>query len=123
MSNINTYFLQAGLSQAAYGTFLDKTIAIADLINRDTVGMSFSQATQFAVNWQVVAQYTDPVTGVSATVFETKNGGAKYLAIRGTDFEAKDLLADGILATAMPVYLNPQFTALQLKLNAWLGKL
>ncbi|QOJ23450.1 MAG: hypothetical protein HRU78_07100 [Gammaproteobacteria bacterium] len=65
--------------------------------------------------WQVADQYTDPVTGVSATVFEAKNGGAKYLAIRGTELEAKDILADGILASAIPPVINPQFIALQLK--------
>ncbi|MBS0423626.1 MAG: hypothetical protein JSR71_04170 [Proteobacteria bacterium] len=119
MNNINTSALQAELSQAAYGTFLNSDITVNELTG-DGAEMSPSQATKFAETWRVAAQYSDPVTGVSATVFEAKNGGAKYLAIRGTEFETKDLLADGILAAAIPAYLNPQFTLLQLKLNAWL---
>lgn len=102
MSTVKTYAIQAELSQAAYGTFLGKEIAATELTNSDTADMSFSQATQFVETWQVADQYTDPVTGVSATVFEVKNGGAKYLAIRGTELEAKDILADGILASAIP---------------------
>ncbi|QOJ23463.1 MAG: hypothetical protein HRU78_07170 [Gammaproteobacteria bacterium] len=119
MSGINEYIIQAELAQAAYGIFANGTIVTRDLTN-NSVDMPLNQATHFSEKWQVADQYTDPVTGVSATVFEAKNGGAKYLAIRGTELEAKDILADGILASAILPVINPQFTALQLKLNAWL---
>lgn len=121
MSTAKTYAIQAELSQAAYSMFSGKAIATTELTNSDTADMSLSQATAFVEKWQVAAQFNDPLTGVSATVFEAKEGGAKYLAIRGTELEAKDLLADGILATAMPSFLNPQFNMLQLKLNEWLN--
>lgn len=119
MNRIDNYLIHAELAQAAYATFSEGVISPILLTGED-VGMPYSQGAEFTKNWKVADQYSDPVTGVSATVFEVKNGGTKYLAIRGTEFEVKDLLADGILATAMPAYLNPQFTALQLKLNAWL---
>ncbi|SDU06864.1 calcium-binding protein [Nitrosomonas ureae] len=121
MNNTATYTIQAELSQAAYGTFLSKTIAIEELTSNDTVGMPLSQAAEFVNNWQVADQYTDPITGVSATVFEAKEGGAKYLAIRGTEFAANDLLADGILASAIPPFLNPQFIVLKLQIDTWLN--
>lgn len=121
MSAVKEYFLQAELAQAAYGSFSDNSIEVEELTNSDTADMSSSQAAAFVEKWQVAAQFSDPLTGVSATVFEAKKGGAKYLAIRGTEFETKDLLADGILATAIPSFLNPQFSMLQLKLNAWLN--
>ena len=120
MSNATTYTIQAELSQAAYGTFLSKTIAIEELTSNDTAGMSLSQAVEFVKNWQIAAQYIDPVTGVSATVFEAKNSGAKYLAIRGTEFAVSDLLIDGVLSSAIPPILNPQFIALKLQIDAWL---
>ncbi|WP_275689470.1 putative Ig domain-containing protein [Nitrosomonas sp. JL21] len=82
--------------------------------------MSPSQAAEFTKIWRVSAQYIDPLTGVSATVFESSDG-TKCLAIRGTELEDKDLLADGILASALPAVLNPQYAMLQFKLNAWLN--
>lgn len=120
MSNINAYFWQAELAQAAYGVFFDKTIAIDDLTN-SSVGMSTSQAITFAKNWQVVTQYSDPITGVSATVFQPKDSSAKYLAIRGTELAVNDLTVDGFLASAMPLNLNPQFIALKTQIDTWLN--
>lgn len=121
MSNINTCFLRAELSQAVYGTFLDKTITIADLIDSDTVGMSSFQAATSIDKWQVAAQYNNNNgTGLSATVFEEIGSGKKYLAIRGTELAGNDLTADGLLATAMPPNLNPQFIALKMQLDTWL---
>ncbi len=120
MSNINEYSVQSSLAQAAYGSFSVGLIDI-DKLTAKEVEMPISQATQFAATWNVADQFSDLLTGVSATIFEAKEGGAKYLAIRGTELEAKDILADGILASAIPPIINPQFTALQLKLNAWLN--
>jgi hypothetical protein len=83
MSTVNEYALQSELAQAAYGTFSIGLIDIEDLTG-DDVEMPTSQAARFAEKWQVSAQYTDPVTGVSATVFEEVGSGAKHLAVRGT---------------------------------------
>lgn len=46
-------------------------------------GMSSAQATKFASTYSVLDQYTDPLTGLSATVF-SKNG-VNYFALRGTE--------------------------------------
>ncbi|MDP1615090.1 MAG: hypothetical protein Q8L68_04765, partial [Methylococcales bacterium] len=120
MNNINEYFIQSELAQAAYGTFSIGLIDVEDLTSGD-VELPLSQAAGFVRNWKIAAQYTDPITGVSATVFEAKEGGAKYLAIRGTEFSGNDLLTDGILASAIPPFLNPQFIALNLQIDAWLS--
>jgi pimeloyl-ACP methyl ester carboxylesterase len=81
--------------------------------------MSTSQAEQFAATYTVAAQYTDPVSGVSATVFADAAGN-RYLAIRGTEPTGSDLTADGLLAFGLPSNLNPQFTALKEQLDKWL---
>jgi pimeloyl-ACP methyl ester carboxylesterase len=82
--------------------------------------MSTDQADHFANNWAVAAQYTDPATGVSATVFQD-SAGKNHLAIRGTELAGSDLTADGLLALGIPSSLNPQFTALKTQLDAWLA--
>ncbi|MBY0475858.1 MAG: hypothetical protein K2Q13_12540 [Nitrosomonas sp.] len=120
MNNVSTYHLQAVFSQAAYGTFSGRRIRTIELTEND-VSISASQAAIFTENWQVADQYTDPITGVSATVFEAKEGGTKYLAIRGTEFAVSDLFIDGVLSSAIPPILNPQFIALKLQIDAWLN--
>ncbi len=69
MNSINQYFTKAELAQAAYGIFPGNVMAATELTD-DDVGMSSKQAENFISKWQVAAQYTDPITGVSATVFE-----------------------------------------------------
>lgn len=68
MSQITEYFKQAELALAAYA---DLSIPVAQYpaALRDA-GMSATQARDFASKWAVVTQYTDPITGVSATVFQ-----------------------------------------------------
>ncbi|QDX80631.1 hypothetical protein B9N43_04850 [Denitratisoma sp. DHT3] len=89
--------------------------------------MSSVQAAQFAESWWVIDQYTDPSSGLSATIFQQRdaNGnpiGSKYLAIRGTEPSANDLTADGLLALGLPASLNPQFIALKEHLDlVWLA--
>ncbi len=102
MSTINEYFLQAELAQAAYGQFSGTAIAINEL-TRSGADMSSSQAAAFAEKWQVAAQYSDLVTGLSATVFEFKEDGTKYLAIRGTESSANDVVSSTLLALGWPV--------------------
>jgi len=121
MSTVKTYDIQAELSQAAYGIFLDKVIATTELTNSDTADMSSSQAAAFVEKWQVVAQSPYSSTGLSATVFEEINSGKKYLAIRGTEPTGSDLTADGLLAAGLPSNFNPQFIALKALLEEhWL---
>jgi Ca2+-binding RTX toxin-like protein len=79
--------------------------------------MSSSQADRFAAKWGVVEQFTDSSTGVSAALF--RNGDEICIAIRGTQLEVGDLLADGILALGVSSRLNPQFIALQTKIDQW----
>lgn len=119
MSNINVYFLQAELAQAAYGTFSGRTIEIEEL-TRSGAGMSTSQAAAFVENWQVAAQYGNG-TGLSATVFESREDGTKYLGIRGSEPAANDIVSDLLLATGWPSNFNPQFLALKSQIeNVWM---
>ena len=83
-------------------------------------GMSEKQALEFASLWTVVDQFTESESGVSATIFHKE--GEFVLAIRGTEFQAGDLLADGLLALGVSASLNPQFTALNAKLAEWMGE-
>ncbi len=53
-------------------------------------------------------------------MFLKKNDHSKYLVIRGTE-DLTDILADGILASAIPPIFNPQFIALRSQLNTWLN--
>lgn len=58
MKTIQDYYIEAQLSLAAYGTFQPGKIDPVDLVNK-AVGMSQSQAVQFASEWTVVDQFTD----------------------------------------------------------------
>jgi pimeloyl-ACP methyl ester carboxylesterase len=102
-----------GISDSAYQTALED----------GGKGMSQSQAVTFIENWRVLDQYTDPTSGLSATIFQKTAGGPRYLAIRGTEASGSDVAADGILALGIPSGLNPQFAALKTKLETeWLAE-
>ena len=123
MSNINTYFVQSELAQAAYGTFFGQTIAINELTDSGA-NMSASQAIAFVAKWQVSAQHNDPFTGLSATVFEEKDTGFKHLAIRGFEPSANDIVSATLLATGWPSNFNPQFLELKSHIqNVWMDDL
>ncbi|MEO1768097.1 hypothetical protein, partial [Thiobacter aerophilum] len=87
MATITDYFAQAQLSMAAYATLQsgmsgeDYPGYVTALVFR---GMSDVQAKAFANTYLVVDQYTDPLSGFSATVFADSSGN-KYFAIRGTE--------------------------------------
>jgi hypothetical protein len=84
MSTITESYIQAELALAAYSN-LTQGISGTPYINAleaNGNGMSATQAADFASKWNVVAQYTDPITGVSATVFQEGANGPKYLAVR-----------------------------------------
>jgi len=117
MSQINDYFIQAELAMAAYANLNVGAPSQGELIQ---AGMSSVQAAQFASKWVVVEQYNDPITGVSATVFEEVGTGKKHLAVRGTQDPA-DFVADYLILTGVPSELNPQYLSLKSKLNEWLG--
>ena len=87
-------------------------------------GMTELQANKFAATWTVVSQYTDSSTGLSATVFEDKATGQRYLAIRGTepnDFLRDIIINDGIIAIGYLPDALPQYSALKAQVNTWLG--
>ena len=122
MSQISEYFRQAELSLAAYAS-LTAGVPNEDNLKKDA-GMSPAQATAFAAKWNVVDQYTDPLTGVSATVFQAVAGGPKHLAIRGTQGPT-DFLSNGLILLGFPPELTFQYPVLKAQVQAWLvnGKL
>ncbi|NJD69636.1 MAG: calcium-binding protein, partial [candidate division NC10 bacterium] len=88
MATIANYFEQAQLSLAAYALDLQRGMsgsnqASAYIDKLTFAGMSQKQAEVFANTYAVVDQFSDPLTGFSATVFD--KGGVKYFAIRGTE--------------------------------------
>ena len=122
MNSTITYFEQAELALAAYSCL---TAGMTDAAYKlaligDGNGMSSTQASAFAAIWNVVDQYTDPTTGVSATVFQAVTGGPKYLAIRGTG-GLDDIGADIDLAVGLPLGFNLQYIALKTQVATWLA--
>ncbi|HQU98533.1 MAG TPA: hypothetical protein PLV19_04160 [Nitrosomonas sp.] len=93
MNFIPEYFKRSEFALAAYANLtpgVDPIPALQD----NNVGMSSSQAAAFVEKWKVVAQTPYSITGLSATVFEEINSGAKYLAIRDTEItDPGDLFA------------------------------
>lgn len=119
MSSITEYFKQSELALAAYANLIPGVDPVSALLDND---MSSIQATVFAATWSVVTQYTDPITGVSATVFQEIATGKKTLAIRGTQGPT-DYLADYLILNGTPSQLNPQYAALKAQVSAWLDDL
>lgn len=100
MATITNYFEQAQLSLAAYSLNLQRGMFGAADTNYiralRNAGMSDAQATEFAKNYSVIDQYTDPATGLSATVFQ--KGTQYFLALRGTEVtDILDYIADAQL--------------------------
>lgn len=122
MSSPSIFQEQSELSLAAYAEGLFAEISAGEyrlaLVAGGT-GMSPAQADRFAALWKVVDQFSDLATGASATIFQ--NGTHISLAIRGSQLESGDLLADGLIALGVSASLNPQFAALQVQLDKWLG--
>jgi hypothetical protein len=83
MATIANYFEQAQLSLAAYALNLQRGMfgrtdpAYINALTASTVGMSIQQAQVFADTYTVIDQFTDPLSGFSATVFD--KAGVKYL--------------------------------------------
>jgi Ca2+-binding RTX toxin-like protein len=69
-----------------------------DALQDKEVGMTVTQAQDFATHYTVVDQYTDSSSGFSATVFQDAQG-KRYVAIRGTQLsDVMDLIEDSALA-------------------------
>ena len=120
MTSIQEYFVQSELSIASYALLTLGQPNTAELI-KDSCGMSISEAQKFAATYTILDQYTDAVTGVSATIFRSNATGEVTVAVRGTEFQAGDLLADGLLALGVSSKLNPQYVALKTKMDQWLA--
>ncbi|MBY0341249.1 MAG: hypothetical protein K2Q19_08810, partial [Rhodocyclaceae bacterium] len=122
MNNVESLYTEAELALAAYST-LYVGISRSDYVSalqQGGQGMSQSQAKKFADEWQVVDQYTDLETGVSATVFLNKEDGKTYLAVRGTELDMGDFSANYLLSVGVSNRLNPQYTVLKTQVAAWL---
>ena len=128
MTNISSYFEQAELALAAYsGLTKDmKGVPYTTALKDDDKGMTEAQAARFASTWRVVDQYNDPLTGLSATVFEKTviidNVEVKQysLAIRGTD-GVMDLLSNSFIVNGIPPEISPQYLSLKAKVQTWLA--
>lgn len=117
MTTAADYFNQSSLAFAAYADLSRATSTYS--LALQAADMSETQANHFLHDWQVVDQFTDPSSGVSATIFQKTTGEPMYLAIRGTQPSANDLAADGLLAVGLPASLNPQFAALKAQIDNW----
>lgn len=126
MTTITTIAVHSELALASYAKNLFKDISgrpyLLALEDGGNV-MSPRQAQRFAAEWRVVDQFNH-ANGLSATIFQrTVNGsatGPKYLAVRGTEFDAGDLLANALLALGVSARLNPQYNALKAQIDLWL---
>ena len=116
MATILEIVTQALLAQAAYAPLPIDSTHLDSLQKQG--GMSEIQADDFIKKWRVVTQYSDS-SGASATVFEERATGKRYLAIRGTESPG-DFNADYILALGFPSYLNPQFIQLRSVVQTWI---
>lgn len=117
MTTTADYFNQSSLAFAAYADL--SRAASPYSLALQAADMSETQADHFLHDWRVVDQYTDPSSGVSATIFPETAGGPKYLSIRRTEPNALDLTTDGLLALGLPASLNPQFAALKTQIDLW----
>ena len=119
MSTISDYYKEAELALAAYANLFPGMSAkdYTDALIDDGKGMSAAQAERFASTYTVVDQFTDPLSGLSATVFQ--QGATKYLAIRGSE-GITDYIADYVILNGTPSYLNPQYLELKDKVQEWL---
>ena len=118
MPKISDYSKQAQLALAAYANLLP---GVANIQELQRAGFAASLANQYADKWIVVDQVSDPGSGLSATVFREISTGKSYLAIRGTD-DLVDLATDLInVALAGTTALQPQYSILRAKVQAWIG--
>lgn len=113
MSTITEFYKQSELAFAAYSTLYSGISggAYTDALKANN-GMTLTQATTFAAKWSIIAQSEDPMTGVSATVFQEVATGKRYLAIRGTQGPT-DYLADYLILNGTPLHTEPAIPVAQ----------
>jgi len=120
---VEQYYKQAELALAAYSV-LSTGISgnsYTDVLEDSGKSMTPAQASAFADQWSVVDQYTDSITGVSATVFQEITTGKRFLAIRGTN-DLNDLITDVVdIALLGTSAIQTQYTSLKTKVQTWLG--
>ncbi|MCW5930012.1 MAG: hypothetical protein KIT80_24050, partial [Chitinophagaceae bacterium] len=112
---IGMYFQHSQLAMAAYADFTatmssnDYKRALKD------AGFTDPLVDTFVAAYSVIGEtFTDPVTGLSVTLFQKVATGEKILAIRGTNpDEVGDLITDGLLLAGESATLSPQYVALQ----------
>ncbi|WP_394808938.1 hypothetical protein [Nitrosomonas sp.] len=120
MNQFVDYFKQAELALAAYAKSLETgRLAIEKLQNAE---FSDSQAHTFADNYNVVDQFNDAATGLSATVFADADNNT-FLAVRGTEPTDIRDFATGVFDIMLygSTQLHPQYDSLKTKVAEWLG--
>ncbi|MBX3340380.1 MAG: hypothetical protein KF711_02245 [Nitrospira sp.] len=112
---IGAYFQNALCSMASYANLTAGMSAQRYKEGLTANGFADSLADIFIATYRVAADtFTDPVTGLSVTLFESIATGEKILAIRGTNpNEINDLITDGLLVAGESATLSPQYIALQ----------
>ena len=96
---IDLYFQNAQLSMAAYA---DLTVGMSAQRYKEAltaIGFTSALADKFITTYTIAEDtFVDPVSGLSATLFQKNGSTEKTLAIRGTQrSDLNDLLADGLL--------------------------
>ena len=124
MTDITIFSQQADLALAAYANLRQNMVDDEYIATLGFAGMSKSQATEFVKHWTVVDSVNFSLNGASATVFENKETGVRYLVVRGTDPNLSGsidaLLADLPILAGIPSFLNPQFLSLQGQVRSWI---
>lgn len=120
---INNYFVHAQLGFAAYAPLY---YGISGNAYRDSLiigGMSVTQAQIFSQKWHVASQFSDQMSGLSATVFEDLVDGKRYLSIRGTEpTDIGDIGTDLLIVlTGYEINLSAQYRQLKAKVSEWLA--
>ena len=124
MSTITESYKQAELALAAYSNLTPGISGqpYIDALEANGNGMTATQASAFAAEWNVVTQNND-ASGLSATVFQEIATGKKYLAIRGTELDDPgDIVAAGIILSGfIPLDLAAQYILLKTQVQTWLS--
>ncbi|MCE7915947.1 MAG: hypothetical protein DYH15_15110 [Nitrosomonas sp. PRO4] len=122
MNSITEYNKQSELALASYANLIPGVDPIPALQD-NSVDMSSTQANKFAEKWQVVTQYTDDTTGLSATIFADKVSGETHLAVRVTELTDIRDFATGVFDIMLfgSTQLHPQYQSFRTKVTEWLN--
>ena len=118
-SAISSYFENAQLSFASYAV-LQNTMSQEQYINSliNSAGMATQQAIDFSNTYKIIDQFTDTLSGFSATVFQNRETQEYTFAIRGTE-DIIDIWYADILGIALDGSAQAQINAM----NAYFGRL